>query len=165
MPTETIITCKHFLDAVEDDKYGWRWECPNNGVKCQYRHMLPEGYVLTSKKEREAAKKQAELDKHNNKTLEEEIEEERAALPSEGLTPVTKESFFAWKARRAEKKQKELEEKMKQAELANAKGGGNKQTKNKGIMNGRALFAYKPELFADDDNAGGAEVFQSEENK
>ena len=37
-------------------------------------------------------------------TLEEKIEEERAALPSEGLTPVTKESFFAWKARRAEKK-------------------------------------------------------------
>ena len=35
-------------------------------------------------------------------TLEEKIEEERAALPSEGLTPVTKESFFAWKAKRAE---------------------------------------------------------------
>jgi len=34
MPEETIITCKHFLDAVEDEKYGWRWECPNGGVKC-----------------------------------------------------------------------------------------------------------------------------------
>jgi len=41
MPADTIITCKHFLDAVEDEKYGWRWECPNAGVKCQYRHMLP----------------------------------------------------------------------------------------------------------------------------
>ena len=38
MPEDTIITCKHFLDAVEDEKYGWRWECPNNGNKCQYRH-------------------------------------------------------------------------------------------------------------------------------
>ena len=34
--------------------------------------------------------------------MEEEIEEERAALKSDGLTPVTKESFFAWKKRRAE---------------------------------------------------------------
>ena len=31
----------------------------------------------------------------------EKIEEERAALKSDGLTPVTKESFFAWKERRA----------------------------------------------------------------
>jgi len=37
MPQETIITCKNFLDAVEDEKYGWRWECAN-GVKCPYRH-------------------------------------------------------------------------------------------------------------------------------
>lgn len=56
MPVDTIITCKHFLDAVEDEMYGWRWECPNRGVKCQYRHMLPEGYVLIPKKERDAMK-------------------------------------------------------------------------------------------------------------
>jgi hypothetical protein len=31
MPLDTIITCKNFLDAVEDEKYGWRWECPNKG--------------------------------------------------------------------------------------------------------------------------------------
>ena len=53
MPEDTIITCQFFLDAVENDKYGWRWECPNHGNKCQYRHMLPEGYVVLSKKERE----------------------------------------------------------------------------------------------------------------
>ena len=35
---ETIITCLHFLEAVEDEKYGWRWECPQGGAKCQYRH-------------------------------------------------------------------------------------------------------------------------------
>ena len=38
------------------------------------------------------------------KTLEEQIEEERAALKADDLTPVTKENFFAWKKRRAEKK-------------------------------------------------------------
>jgi hypothetical protein len=37
MPEDTIITCKFFLDAVEDELYGWRWECPN-GSKCRYRH-------------------------------------------------------------------------------------------------------------------------------
>ena len=50
MPEDTIITCKYFLDAVEDDKYGWRWECPINGNKCQYRHQLPDGYVVLSRK-------------------------------------------------------------------------------------------------------------------
>ena len=101
---ETIITCLHFLEAVEDEKYGWRWECPAGGQKCTYRHQLPEGYVITTKSERDAAKKKAEEEALNSKTIEETIEEERAALPSEGLTPVTKESFLAWKEKR--KKQK-----------------------------------------------------------
>lgn len=104
MPEDTIITCKHFLDAVEDDKYGWRWECPNKGKKCEYRHMLPAGYVVTSKKERERIKKEKEAAGIDERTLEEIIEAERAALPNEGLTPVTKESFFAWKERRAKEK-------------------------------------------------------------
>lgn len=68
---ETIITCLHFLEAVEDDKYGWRWVCPNNAEKCQYRHMLPEGYKLTSKKERELNRIEAEKNGKDNKTLEE----------------------------------------------------------------------------------------------
>jgi hypothetical protein len=62
--------------------------------------MLPEGYVLQSKKEREANRKLAEEQNKNSRTIEEDIEEERAALKSDGLTPVTKESFFAWKERR-----------------------------------------------------------------
>ena len=37
--------CKHFLDAVENSKYGWFWNCPN-GAKCIYRHALPPGFVL-----------------------------------------------------------------------------------------------------------------------
>jgi len=90
------------LDAVEDELYGWRWECPN-GAKCRYRHMLPEGYIIISKKEREANKKDAakQAEAAAAKTMEEQIEEERAALRSDGLTPVTKESFFAWKERKA----------------------------------------------------------------
>ena len=53
MPEDTIITCKFFLDAIEEDKYGWRWAC-DNGPKCIYMHRLPEGFVILSKKERAA---------------------------------------------------------------------------------------------------------------
>lgn len=34
--------CKFFLEAVENSKYGWFWECPN-GKNCHYRHALPAG--------------------------------------------------------------------------------------------------------------------------
>ena len=72
-PKDTIITCKFFLDAVENELYGFRWECPNRGDKCQYRHCLPEGYVVLSKKERELNKKADEEAAaiRNRKTLEE----------------------------------------------------------------------------------------------
>jgi hypothetical protein len=43
-PTTDII-CKFFLDAVETNKYGWLWSCPN-GDTCIYRHALPHGYIL-----------------------------------------------------------------------------------------------------------------------
>ena len=40
--------CKHFLEAVENSKYGWFWNCPieSGGQECKYRHALPVGYVL-----------------------------------------------------------------------------------------------------------------------
>lgn len=111
-PTRTDITCSHFIDAVEKNLYGWLWQCPNGGEKCKYTHALPPGYVLQREKK--------DLDKANldgdedEMTLEEKIEEERAALPSTGLTPVTLETFMDWKKRKAEKKQKEAEDKMKE---------------------------------------------------
>jgi len=36
-PTEII--CKFFLDAVENKKYGWKWQCPN-GMGCIYRYFF-----------------------------------------------------------------------------------------------------------------------------
>ena len=62
--------------------------------------MLPQGYVLNRDK---AAAGDAE-ESDEEMTLEEKIEEERAALPSEGLTPVTLETFMKWKADRAQRK-------------------------------------------------------------
>ena len=72
------------------------------------------------------------------------------ALKSDGLTPVTAETFKAWKERRKAKKQADLEEKMRQAELEKAtkgKGGRGAGGAKNSIMNGRALFTYNPDLF------------------
>jgi hypothetical protein len=102
-PERTDIICQHFLDAVEKNLYGWFWECPNNGNKCVYTHALPQGYVLErERKEMEKARLMGDDD--DELTLEEKIEEERAALPSTGLTPVTLASFQDWKVRKAQRK-------------------------------------------------------------
>ena len=101
---DTIITCNNFIEAVEKDLYGFNWVCPGKGDDCPYRHMLPQGYIL----KRDKAKDEDE-DDGEKLTFEEQIEEDRKNLPSAGLTPVTAESFAAWKVRRAERKQAELE--------------------------------------------------------
>jgi hypothetical protein len=46
--TTTDKVCKYFIEAVENQKYGWFWVCPNGGDKCMYKHSLPPGYVLHS---------------------------------------------------------------------------------------------------------------------
>ncbi|KAF7260316.1 hypothetical protein EG68_02094 [Paragonimus skrjabini miyazakii] len=61
LPPSTII-CKYFLDAVENLKYGWFWECPN-GKSCHYRHALPPGFVLKrDQKKMEEQKETISLD-------------------------------------------------------------------------------------------------------
>ena len=43
---KTQIVCKHFLEAIENNKYGWFWVCPGGGDTCLYCHVLPPGFVL-----------------------------------------------------------------------------------------------------------------------
>jgi hypothetical protein len=43
--TTTEKVCKYFIEAVENQKYGWFWVCPNGGDQCKYRHALPPGCV------------------------------------------------------------------------------------------------------------------------
>lgn len=74
-------------------------------------HRLPQGYVLIKDKDKKV-KMPGDSDEEAPMTIEEQIEEDRAKLPSEGLTPVTYESFKKWKADKAEKKQRELEERL-----------------------------------------------------
>ena len=96
----TDITCTNFLDAVERNLYGWLWDCPNGGEKCIYTHALPAGYIL--QREKKELERAALEDDSDELTIEEKIEEERAKLPQEGLTPVTLASFQDWKKRKAE---------------------------------------------------------------
>lgn len=84
------IVCKFFIEAIETQKFvfyscvvvaqvlirclcrfGWFWECPNGGEKCQYRHALPPGFVLKS--QRKAAEEAA---KANEISLEDFLEVE-----------------------------------------------------------------------------------------
>lgn len=66
--------CKYFIEAVENSKYGWFWECPN-GDGCIYRHALPPGYIL--KKDRKTLEEQKRL---NEISLEELIEKEVSCI-------------------------------------------------------------------------------------
>lgn len=91
-------------------------------------------------------------------TIEEQIEEERAKLPAEGLTPVTLETFTKWKQEKAERKQKELEDRVKAEEAKGKKG--NAAQRAAGIMSGKALFTYDPSLFADDEGAADDKQYE-----
>jgi len=110
-PTAGI--CNHFLRAIDEQKFGWFWECPS-GEKCQYRHALPPGYVIKKPKKEE---------KIIERPLEDILEEKRLALPNSGLTRVTSETFQKWKEKLL--KQKEVEEKK------------NKKARDQAIQSGR----------------------------
>ena len=126
--TTTDKVCKFFIEAVENGKYGWFWQCPKGGDKCMYKHSLPPGYVhftlslltinrlmspfpsfILKTKEQRAAEK-ALMDKSPLKTLtlEDFLESERHKLTGT-LTPVTPESFAKWKKERLDKKAAEDE--------------------------------------------------------
>ncbi|KAF8657557.1 hypothetical protein AX16_002194 [Volvariella volvacea WC 439] len=141
--TTTDIVCKYFIQAIETQKFGWFWECPN-GTECQYRHALPPGFVLKSQKK--AAEDAA---KANSISLEEFLEVERHKL-GQNLTPVTPETFAVWKKTRMDKKQAEQDALKKAKEAQHAAG------RNNG-MSGRDLFQYNPEWFEDEDDGDGSE--------
>eukprot|EP01090_Pellita_catalonica_P015909 TRINITY_DN4410_c0_g1_i1.p1 TRINITY_DN4410_c0_g1~~TRINITY_DN4410_c0_g1_i1.p1 ORF type:complete len:352 (+),score=111.09 TRINITY_DN4410_c0_g1_i1:75-1130(+) len=123
------IVCKYFIEAIQNKKYGFFWECPNGGDDCKYRHALPPGFVLEEKKKPE--------EEEDKQTIEEKVDEERSKL--RGGTPLTLETFLAWKARKLEEKEK----KMKKRE-DDAKSG-------KVALTGREVFTFNPQLAGDDD--------------
>lgn len=132
---KTQIVCKYFLDAIENNKYGWFWVCPN-GDGCMYRHALPPGFVL--KKDKKKEEKEEEI------SLEELIENERAAL-GPNVTRITLETFLAWKKRKRQEKVDRAREEMEKKK-ADFKAGKSL------VVSGREVFEFRPELVDDDDD-------------
>ncbi|WPH04670.1 translation machinery-associated protein 46-like protein [Acrodontium crateriforme] len=113
--TTTDKVCKFFIEAVENQKYGWFWTCPKGGDKCMYKHSLPPGFVLKTKEQRAAEKALMDKSPLATLTLEDFLESERHKLTGK-LTPVTPESFATWKKERLDKKAAEAEaQKLKEA--------------------------------------------------
>ncbi|XP_031410139.1 zinc finger CCCH domain-containing protein 15 [Meleagris gallopavo] len=135
---KTQIVCKYFLDAIENNKYGWFWVCPGGGDNCMYRHALPPGFVL--KKDKKKEEKQDEI------SLEDLIEKERAAL-GPNVTKITLECFIAWKRRKRQEKIDKAEQDMERRK-ADFKAG------KALVISGREVFEFRPELVdADDEEA------------
>lgn len=113
--TTTDKVCKFFIQAIEDQKYGWFWICPNGGDTCKYKHSLPPGFVIKTKEQRAAERALMANSPMATLTLEDFLESERHKLTGT-LTPVTEETFAKWKKERIDKKQAEEEaKKMKEA--------------------------------------------------
>lgn len=146
--TTTDKICNIFLQAVEDNKYGWFWECPN-GDKCKYRHCLPEGYVL-----KRDLKKMKDAENENKISIEDLIERERAALGT-NLTKVTWETFSIWKKKKREEKKKTLAKE-------NKKKKGKAKTGQTSGLTGRELFTFNANMGGDDEEAEDIE-FEKEE--
>uniref|UniRef100_A0A3B4Y3V8 Zinc finger CCCH domain-containing protein 15 n=1 Tax=Seriola lalandi dorsalis TaxID=1841481 RepID=A0A3B4Y3V8_SERLL len=132
---KTQIVCKYFLEAIENNKYGWFWVCPGGGDTCMYRHALPPGFVL--KKDKKKEEKEEEI------SLEELIENERAAL-GVNVTRITLETFLAWKKRKRQEKV---------------------GTSNISTVSGREVFEFRPELVDDDDAEADDTRYESEEEE
>lgn len=138
--TTTDIVCKYFLEAIETQKYGWFWICPN-GDTCQYRHSLPPGFVLKSKEKKKDEKEKI--------SLEEFLEAERHKIVGT-KTPVTLETFTKWKSERVAKIQAVEAEDLKAKEQRRAAG------KLTGLS-GREVFTFNPELLDDYEDASDEE--------
>ncbi|GFS69682.1 zinc finger CCCH domain-containing protein 15 [Nephila pilipes] len=140
---KTDIICKYFLDALENSKYGWFWECPNGANKCIYRHALPPGFVL--KKDKKKEEKSEEI------SIEDLVETQRARLGS-NLTRITYESFQLWKKKKLRERQEKnrKEEDRKRAEFKAGRHVG---------LSGRDMFTFNPDMAADDQTEEGETAF------
>ncbi|XP_035227313.1 zinc finger CCCH domain-containing protein 15 homolog [Stegodyphus dumicola] len=140
---KTDIICKYFLDALENNKYGWFWECPNGANKCHYRHALPPGFVLKKDKKKEEKSEQI--------SIEDLVEKQRAQLGT-NLTRITYETFQLWKKKKLKEKQEKnrKEEDRKRAEFKAGRHVG---------LSGRDMFTFNPDMATDDQTEEGEAAF------
>lgn len=148
--TTTEKVCKFFIEAVENDKYGWFWVCPNGGNECKYRHSLPPGFVLKTKEQKRLER--LAKDSEPQITLEEFIEMERGRLDKSLFTPITLQTFKNWKLKQQAKKE---EEKKKD------------QQSGKRPLTGREILIkkYADKFYKDEESEQGDEMDLSEFRK
>nr|XP_020442926.1 zinc finger CCCH domain-containing protein 15 [Monopterus albus] len=145
---KTQIVCKYFLEAIENNKYGWFWVCPAGGDSCMYRHALPPGFVLKKDKKKEETEEEV--------SLEELIESERAAL-GVNVTRITLETFLEWKKRKRQEKVDKAREEMEKKK-ADFRAGKSL------VVSGREVFEFRPELVNDDDAEADDTQYADEES-
>ncbi|XP_029306413.1 zinc finger CCCH domain-containing protein 15 isoform X1 [Cottoperca gobio] len=145
---KTQIVCKHFLYAIENNKYGWFWSCPVGGDVCMYRHALPPGFVLKKDKKKE------ETDEEKI-SLEELIENERAALGVH-VTRITLETFLSWKKRKRQDKIDKARDEMEKKK-ADFKAGKSL------TVSGREVFEFRPDLVNEDDDEADETRYASDD--
>uniref|UniRef100_A0A8C2N4U6 ZC3H15/TMA46 family C-terminal domain-containing protein n=1 Tax=Cricetulus griseus TaxID=10029 RepID=A0A8C2N4U6_CRIGR len=126
--------CRHFLEAIENNKYGWFGMCLGGGDNCMHRHVLPPGFVLKKDKKKE---KEYEI------SLEDLIERECSAL-GPNVTKITLESFLTWKKGKRQEKIDKLGQDMER-QKADFKAG------KALVISGPEVFEFCPELVNDDD--------------
>ncbi|KAJ3310474.1 hypothetical protein HDV04_004973 [Boothiomyces sp. JEL0838] len=158
----TEIVCKYFIEAIETQKYGWFWDCPN-GVTCKYRHALPPGFVLKKKETEQERREREEYEKKNEITIEEFLEKERHSL-GPNLTPVTAESFAKWKAERTKRHELVLEEQNRSKKEAMARMKAGQKTGMK--FSGKDMFDFNPDWANEgDDDAMDEYIIQEQDDE
>ncbi|KAJ3179622.1 hypothetical protein HDU87_002828 [Geranomyces variabilis] len=158
----TDIVCKYFLEAIDERKYGWFWDCPNGNKECKYRHALPPGFVLKKKETPEERMAREEMEKENKISIEAFLETERHKL-GPNTTPVTAESFAKWKAERKAREAADLDADAKKKKEAydRYKSG----MKSGMAFSGRELFDFNPDwAVGDEDEEGAMEDYTREDS-
>lgn len=148
--TTTDKVCKYFIDAVENDKYGWFWVCPNGGNECMYKHSLPPGFVLKTKEQKRLER--LANDAQPKITLEEFIEMERGKLDKSKFTPITLETFKVWKVKQKAKREEERKKEQQSGKIP---------------LTGREILLkkYADKFYQDEESDQGDEMDLSEFRK
>lgn len=123
--------------------------------------MTAEEAYLDAKREGELARAEAVLGMQQDDDVLDQIERERTELRKQGgLTPVTFDSFVAWKAKKAEERKAQELQDTKNAIAAAAKMRGKS---GRDMFN--ALVAQNADLFLDDDDADDDWMKRDEEDE
>ncbi len=141
------------------DKYEGQYHKLEAGLRKSYKDKAPDIQRLyddwreSQKEELDILEEAAAWDGLTNQELCIQIEKKRRKLDISKCTPVTPETFRAWREKKMQEDSKIKEAKEKEAK---SKGGAK--------VTGRALYQLDATLFEDDDDAAGQDEIQIQED-